>query len=203
MNATRSEAGYSLIETLVALLLISIVTTTFYQVLFSGVRGSERTREITKVSEEARSGLNRMVRDTREADELASVSANSYNVRIDFNADGAFENPNADGDFEDLTFSYHATSDTITLNGETLVAGVEPIGSEPVFSFTSSYLEYDWDGNGVTTLTELEAAPSHGVTTVTAGNEASFLTGVAFEFQVQSGDASERFVAEAQLRNRR
>jgi prepilin-type N-terminal cleavage/methylation domain-containing protein len=203
MNSTRSEAGYSLIETLVALLLVSIVTTTFYQVLFSGARGSEKTRDVTRVSEEARSGLNRMVRDTREADVLSSVSADSYNVRIDFNADGAYENPNADGDFEDLTFSYHASSKTITLNGETLVAGVERVGTKPVFSFTSSYLEYDFDGNGVTTLAELEAAPGHGHTTVTAGNEASFLTGVAFEFQVQSGDSTERFVAEAQLRNRR
>jgi prepilin-type N-terminal cleavage/methylation domain-containing protein len=203
MNVTRSEHGYTLVESLIALLLISIVSTTFYSVLFSGARGSERTRQVTKVSEEARSGLNRMVRDTREADVLASVSADSYNVQIDFNGDGAYENPNADGDFEDLTFSYQAASETITLNGETLVAGVEPVASEPVFSFTSSYLEYDWDGNGVTTLTELEAAPSHGVTTVTAGNEASFLTGVGFEFQVQSGESTERFVAEAQLRNRR
>lgn len=203
MKTVRSEDGYTLIESLVALLLVSVVTTTFYQVLFSGARGSEKTREITRVSEEARSGLNRMVRDTREADQLVSVSDDSYNVRIDFNADGAFENPNAEGDFEDLTFTYEAVSKTITLNSETLVAGVEPVGTEPPFSFTSNYLEYDWDGDGVTTLSELEAAPSHGVTVVTPGDEAAFLTGVAFEFQVQSGESKNRFVAEAQLRNRR
>lgn len=203
MNATRSENGYTLIESLVALLLISIVSTTFYSVMFSGVRGSEKAREVTRVTEEARSGLNRMVRDTREADLLSSISATSYNVRIDFNGDGAYENPNADGDFEDLTFSYNAISETISLNGETLVAGVDQIGTNPVFSYNSSYLEYDWDGDGVTTLAELEAAPSHGITTVTAGNETDFLTGVTFEFEIASGDSNEQFIAEAQLRNRR
>jgi prepilin-type N-terminal cleavage/methylation domain-containing protein len=210
MKARRSEDGFTLIETLVTLGLISIVTTTFYSVMFSGARGSETTRNVTRVTEEARSGLNRMVRDTREADLLLDVSANSYNVRIDFNGDGVFENPNVDGDFEDLIYSYHAASKTIRLtapplNSETLVAGVERLGAAPIFSFTSSLLKYDWDANGVTTLAELAAAPKppHNDTSVTAGNEAALLSAVGFEFQVHSGDSMAEFFAEAHLRNRR
>jgi prepilin-type N-terminal cleavage/methylation domain-containing protein len=205
MKTRHSEKGFTLVETLVALGLISIVTTTFYTVMFSGVRGSETARNVTSVTEEARSSLNRIVRDTREADLLSNVSANSYNVKIDFNGDGAYENPNLDGDFEDLTYAYHAASKSIRLNGETLVAGVEPFGAEPIFSFTSSYLRYDWDGNGVTTLAELEAAPQapHNETSVTPGNEAALLTAVGFEFQVRSGESMAEFFAEAHLRNRR
>ena len=205
MRALRSEKGFTLIETLVALGLISIVTTTFYTVMFSGARGSETTRNVTRVTEEARSGMNRMVRDTREADLLSDVSTNSYNVKIDFNGDGVYENPNADGDFEDLTYSYQAASKTITLNEETLVAGVEPFGAAPVFSFTSNLLKYDWDANGVTTLAELEAAPQapHNETSVTPGNEAALLSAVGFEFQVRSGESMAEFFAEAHLRNRR
>ena len=205
MNRLRAEDGYTLIETLVSVLLISIVTTTFYMVMFSGARGSETSRDVTRVSEEARSGLNRMIRDTREADLLFGVSENSYSVRIDFNGDGLYQNPNADGDFEDLTYSYQADSKTIRLNGQVLVAGVEPFGAEPVFSYTSSYLQYDWDANGVTTLAELEAAhqPPHNQTSVTPGNEAALLTGVSFEFQVRSGDSTTEFFGEAHLRNRR
>jgi len=205
MKALRSEKGFTLIETLVALGLISIVTTTFYAVMFSGARGSETARNVTRVTEEARSGLNRMVRDTREADLLSDVSTNSYKVRIDFNGDGAYENPNADGDFEDLTYSYQATSKTIRLNGEVLVGGVEPFGAAPIFSFSSSLLKYDWDANGVTTLAELEAAPQapHNETSVTPGNEAELLSAVGFEFQVRSGESMAEFFAEAHLRNRR
>ena len=210
MKALRSEKGFTLIETLVALALISIVTTTFYSVMFSGARGSETTRNVTRVTEEARSGLNRMVRDTREADLLSNVSANSYNVKIDFNGDGAYENPNADGNYEDLIFSYQAASKTIRLTApplksETLIAGVEPFGVEPIFSFSSSLLRYDWDSNGVTTLAELEAAPQppHLDTSVTPGNEAALLSAVGFEFQVTSGDSKAEFFSEAHLRNRR
>lgn len=205
MKLRHSEDGFTLIETLVALALISIVTTTFYTIMFSGVRGSETSRNVTRVSEEARSGLNRIVRDTREADVLSNVSANSYNIKIDFNGDGAYENPNLDGDFEDLTYSYHAASKSLRLNGEVLVAGVEPFGAEPIFSFSSSYLKYDWNANGVTTLAELEAAPlpPHLDTSVTAGNEAALLTAVGFEFQVRSGESMAEFFSEAHLRNRR
>ena len=205
MNSRRSEQGFTLIETLVALALISIVTTTFYAVMFSGAKGSETTRNVTRVTEEARSGMNRMVRDTREAEVLSAVSTNSYNVRIDFNGDGVHENPNPDGDFEDLTYSYHAASKSIRLNEETLVAGVEPFGAAPIFSFTSNLLKYDWDANGVTTLAELEAASQapHNETSVTPGNEAALLSAVGFEFQVRSGESMAEFFAEAHLRNRR
>jgi prepilin-type N-terminal cleavage/methylation domain-containing protein len=205
MKALRSENGFTLIETLVTLGLISIVTTTFYSVMFSGARGSETTRNVTRVTEEARSGLNRIVRDTREADLLSNVSANSYNIKIDFNGDGAFESPNVDGDYEDLTYSYQAASKTIRLNGEVLVGGVEPFGAAPIFSYTSSLLKYDWDANGVTTLAELVAAPKppHNDTSVTPGNEAALLSAVGFEFQVRSGESMAEFFAEAHLRNRR
>lgn len=203
MNKLRSEDGISLIETLVATMLIGIVSVTFYTAMFAAVRGSDKSRDVTRVSEEARAGLNRLVRDTREADSITSVADNSYNVKIDFNKDGTHENPNALGDFEDLTFTYHAASKTIRLNGEVLVAGVERVSGRPIFSYSSNFLEYDWDGDGVTTLAELEDVGAHGVTTIAAGTEESYLSGVAFEFQVQSGDSTTEFYGEAQLRNRR
>jgi hypothetical protein len=203
MNKVRSEDGITLVETLVATLLIAIVTTSFYTVMFSAVRGSETSRHITRVSEEARSGLNRLIRDTREADSISSVAGNSYNVRIDFNGDGTHENPNAVGDFEDLIFTYQSATKTIRLNDEVLIAGVEKVSGRPIFSYSSNFLEYDWDGDGVTTLAELEDAGAHGVTSITPGTEESYLSGVAFEFQVQSGDSATEFYGEAQLRNRR
>ncbi|MGH2811812.1 MAG: hypothetical protein ACRDI1_03750, partial [Actinomycetota bacterium] len=80
---------------------------------------------------------------------------------------------------------------------------VEKVSGRPVFSYSSNLLEYDWDGDGVTTLAELEDAGAHGVTSIAAGTEESYLSGVAFEFQVKSSDATAEFYGEAQLRNRR
>lgn len=203
MKALRSESGYSLIETLVSTLLLGLVVTTFYTVMFSGARSSENTQEIARVSQQARAGFNRLIRDTREADSLSVVSENSYTVQIDFDNDGSYDNPNASGDYEDLTFSYHSASNTIKLNTYVLIDGVSKIGTSPIFSYTSNFLEYDWDADGVTTLDELEDADSHGVTSVSNGNEESFLSSVAFQFQVGDGDSAADFVSEAQLRNRR
>jgi prepilin-type N-terminal cleavage/methylation domain-containing protein len=203
MTTTRDQRGYTLVETLVAIVLLSIVGSTVYMALFSGARGSQTSRDIANVAQEARSGLNRLIRDTREADQISDVSQSSYNVKIDFNSDGSYQNPNAVGDYEDLTFSYHSSSKTIQLNGEVLIAGVEQAGSRPIFSFASNALEYDFDNNGITTLTELEDAASHGYSVPAPGTEHTFISNVSFEFQINDGEATTDFYGEAQLRNRR
>jgi len=171
--------------------------------LFSGTRGSQTSQEITRVAQEARSGLNRLIRDTCEADSLSSASESSYNVKIDFDGDGSYQNPNVAGDYENLTFTYHAASETIRLNGEVLVAGVDKVAGRPIFSFSSNALEYDFDSNGITTLEELEAAGANGYSVPAPGTEETFISSVAFEFNVNDGDATTDFYGEAQLRNRR
>jgi prepilin-type N-terminal cleavage/methylation domain-containing protein len=203
MKALRDDSGYTLIETLVATLLLSIVTTGFYMVLFSGTRGSQTSQEVTRVAQEARSGLNRLIRDTREADSLSSASESSYNVKIDFDGDGSYQNPNGAGDYENLTFTYHAVSETIRLNGEVLIKGVEKVAGRPIFSFSSNALEYDFDNNGITTLEELRAAGANGYSVPAPGTEETFISSVTFEFNVNDGDATTDFYGEAQLRNRR
>ena len=203
MTVLDDDRGYTLIETLVAIVLISIVCTGFYTVLFSGTRGSETSQEITRVAQEARSGLNRLIRDTREADSISSPSESLYNVRIDFNGDGLYQNPNGVGDYEDLTFTYHAASNTIRLNGEVLISGVQKVSGRPIFSFSSNALEYDFDNNGITMLEELEAAGANGYSVPAPGTEETFISSVAFEFKINNGDATTNFYGEAQLRNRR
>lgn len=206
--STRQEDGFTLIEVLTAIGLFSIVLVAFYQVLFAGVRGGATTRSVVRISEEARSGFNRMARDTREAERIDAASATSYNVKVDFDDSGTYVNDATTGNYENLTFVYQASDGTLRLNGEILMAGVTPIGGE-VFDYSSNILEYDWDANGITTWQELDVAPTRGITGVGNNNgildlaELPFISNVHYSLLVSEGGRSTNFFAEAELRNRR
>jgi prepilin-type N-terminal cleavage/methylation domain-containing protein len=213
------EGGFSLIEVLVAISLFAIVSIGFYSVMFAGVRGGDTTRSLVRISGEARAGFNRMVRDTREAERIDAASPTSYNVKVDFNNDGAFQNPNARGDYEDLTYSYNSADQTIRLNNSVLMSGVTPISGVPMFNYTSNILEYDWgSGNlgaalprdGVTTWQELDLAYVRGGVTgvgnqnnVLDSAELPFISSVVYSVRVSHDGRSSNFFAEAELRNRR
>ena len=213
MRFREQEGGFSLIEVLVAIGLFAVISVTFYSALFSGVRGSGTTRAVVRVSEEARLGFNRMVRDTREAASLVAVASDSYRIQTDFDLDGSFESPNQDGDYEDLTFTFDDEAREIRMStptladGEVLMEGVEPIPGRDVFSFGSNLLEYDAaPGDGVTTCLELDAAPSPVVgngNNVCDAGELPYLASVRYAFSVTAEDRTTRFFTQAELRNKR
>ena len=215
---SKRQQGFTLIELLVAILLLSIVSIGIYSVLFASARSSDTSRAITKVSEEARLGFGRMVRDTRQGRALVAASDTSYTVEVDFDGDGVIEpdgTPNSQGDFEVLTFSFNDATNTVALNGEVLmrrVLCVEVSGvCRPIFNYTSNRLEYDWSSpkDAIATWQELDAAPTHGVIGVGNNNstldsaELPFISNVTYELMVEEKDASTEYIAEAQLRNLR
>jgi prepilin-type N-terminal cleavage/methylation domain-containing protein len=204
----RQDAGLTMTELLVAIAVFSVVSGSFYSVLFAVQRGSEDARKVAAVSEEARLGFNRMVRDTREGLELQAATESEYTVRVDFEND--------DLGPQDLT--YRKTGNEVQLNGETLMEGIDCIregdSSSPcvqdVFRYTSNRLEFDWNGDGITSWEELDAsaAPDHGV--IGVGNndgelniELPFVTDVMYAMQVSNGKSNGDLIASAQLRNRR
>ena len=215
-QVSRSEDGFTLIEILVAFTVFGALSAGIFGVMMSTSRGSETARRVAGVSEQARLGLNRMVRDTREGSSIDWVAPdlNSFEVHVDFDGNNVITPlpaTNPLGDVEELTYAYDAATKTLRLNGEVLVRGAEcardSAGScVPAFSFGSNRLEFDADKNGVTTWQELDsAAPSYGV-----GNgdgqlnfELSLISNVAFALRVQDGTARRDFYAEAQLRNQR
>jgi prepilin-type N-terminal cleavage/methylation domain-containing protein len=201
MTSTKSETGFTLVEVLVAIGLFAVVSVTVYQLMFSAVNSTDGAEDIVRISEEARMGLNRMIRDTREGQVFGALTGNSYQVQVDFDGDGDYENSN--GNYEDLEFEYSWTRRAILLNDEVLVAGAEPIGSTktteggtPVFSFTSNDLQYDADRNGITTSAEFQSAGLDST-------DASLYSNVEFAFQVRAGKQVTQFYGQAQLRNRR
>lgn len=195
MRTTAADRGFTLVELLVVMSLFSVVSVGFYQVMFSGVRGNETAQDVATIAQEARLGLNRMIRDTREASgatALSEATGTSYKISVLFPGSTTPE---------EVTYSYNDASDTIRLNGEVLIEGVEPVAGLPIFSYSSNNLEYDWDGDGKTTLAELEDALNHGVTL--AANKLIYVSNIDYAFQIRSGGRVTEYFAQAQLRNRR
>ncbi|HYO61094.1 MAG TPA: prepilin-type N-terminal cleavage/methylation domain-containing protein [Actinomycetota bacterium] len=229
----HDEAGFSLIEIMIGIFLFSLIGTGLVSVLFSVARGTETTARNVRVSEEARLGLNRMVRDVREAGWVQLANSNpaathdSFTVKIDYDGDGAFTNPaagTAQGSYEIVTYTYDAGADRITLTApgvgtETIVQGVDCVRDAAaacksnVFSFTSNRLEYDGNADGVTTLPEIDAAPCPplSVTTldvacsngVLVDAELATITSLNVAVRLSAGGGSTDYYAEAQMRNRR
>jgi prepilin-type N-terminal cleavage/methylation domain-containing protein len=229
MRPHLEEAGYTLVEIVVALFIFSIVSVAFVGVMMSGARSTDATRRNVRLSEEARGGLNRIVRDVREAGWVAlpgnSATTNytSFTVKTDYDGNGTYSNSagpagTAESNYEVVTYAYDAATKSITVTAEgfpteTLIRGVEPIGSTPVFAFTSNRLEFDWNGDGVTTMTEVsENACSWGgnnttldpgCNTTLTDKEMAYLTNFVLAAEVNSGESHSEYFAEAQLRNRR
>jgi prepilin-type N-terminal cleavage/methylation domain-containing protein len=199
MNSLRRDDGFTLVELLVVMALLSVITVGFYSVMFSGSRGASTAQDLSRISQEARLGFNRMVRDARQAGVLDAASPTSFTVRVDADGDGAYSVP----DFEVVTYTYVDSTDRITIsNGvvtQPLIEGVEQIGATPVFSYSSNLLEYDANNDGTTTEAELEAARLAGATLTV--DKLRYFTSITFQFRVRSGDRSADFYTQAQLRN--
>jgi prepilin-type N-terminal cleavage/methylation domain-containing protein len=219
----RPESGFTIIEVLIAMLLFSVVSTSAYRVLFSAANGSKTAQNVVNVSEEARLGFNRMVRDTREADTLSSPTSTSFQVQTDFDANGVIDASPTDaaGNYESLTFTFNPSGNkgTITVsNGSTsevLMKGVAKVAAtQEVFTYTSSRLEYEnvtsacgtspaTSIDGVATWVELDQSSIGNKNCTLDSTELSFVDGVNFSIKVTVGNSFSTFFDQAQLRNQR
>lgn len=188
MTMRSRDDGFTLVEVLVAISLFSILSVGFYQVMFSGVRGSDTANNIARISQEARIGFNRMIRDTREAGGhcfsgvaptcgLVTATPTSYSVEVDFNNNQVVDHALD----EYLRYSFDAGAGTISITSlnadgsvrtgpDVLVSGVSLINAEtPIFDYSSNHLEWDWknwttangttDPDGVTSWQEIDDPP--------------------------------------------
>jgi type II secretory pathway component PulJ len=203
---------------LVAMTLFAIISVGIYQVLFQTTAGSETARNVARTSQEARLGFNRMVRDSREAENVKLPTATSFQIETDFSGDGSIQPTPSDvtGDYEVLTFAFDEEADgngTITATSgtttEVLMAGVDCARKADnscydVFSYSSSRLEWDANQNGTTSAAELDTAPSLGNSNgVLDASELDFVDAISFQLRVSAQGETAVFYAEAQLRNHR
>ena len=212
----RGENGFTLTEVLITLLLFSLISTGLYQVLFTGSEGSQTAQSVVRVSDEARAGLNRMIRDTRQAFALTSATANGYSVQVDFNGDesiSAVGVANAAGDYEQLSFVVVGDQLFIQACGSAnldcgnqrsvLVDGVSRTGSTPYFSYASNRLEYDCDNDGQATRAEVEGGSCYVPGGLTPAIALSVMTDIDYSFQVTVDGRSSNFLSHAEMRNLR
>ena len=218
MKTMRNARGMTLIEILTTMAIFALVSVSFYQVMIVQTRGSDTARSIAHIAEEARSGFNRMVRDTREGDVLTAASSTSYTVKVNYDGDAFYENPNQAGDSEILTYAFDESAKTITLNGEALMGGVDCLRAAPsspcareVFDYSSTFLEYDWNDDGRTTWQEIDeaACPTHGIVDVgdcdappaLDAAELPYINVVSFTLEVSADDQATEFFSTAHMRN--
>lgn len=211
----RGEGGFTLTEILITLLLFSLTSTALYQVLFTGSEGSQTAQAVVRVSDEARAGLNRMIRDTRQAFALTSATADGYSVQVDFNGDESIAPVGvaAAGDYEQLSFVVVGDKLYIQACGSSnldcgnqksvLVDGVSRIGSTPYFSYASNRLEYDCNNDGQATRTEVETGSCYVPGGLTAAIALSVMTDIDYSFQVTVDGRSSSFLSHAEMRNLR
>lgn len=202
----NDQSGFTLIEMLVTMLLLSVISIGFYQVMFATVGASDTTASLTRISEEARHGFNRMIRDTREAARLQSATPTSYRVWVNFNEDSVIDHE----DYELVEFRHAGdeirlvaigaggspTEDALLIDNVRAVDHVSPAGDDPVFTYSSDYLQFDTNGDGVASQAELVSA-------VGATESLEYIGSVHFNFRVEVGDRTSTFTSRAQLRNKR
>jgi prepilin-type N-terminal cleavage/methylation domain-containing protein len=222
------ESGFTIVETLVALTLFAVMSVGFYQVMIAQARTADTTRSVSRIADEARLGFNRMIREVREADNITYVSSdrNQFTIQVNYNGDSFYTTT----DNEILTFTYSPSAETITIcsalteaactssNTETLMAGVDQIGTSPVFTFAGNNLEYDWYGptgtgsppDGVVTWEEIDEASdaTHNVLGVGDNDdtlddgEYPYLSTIKFAIQGEDGSRATEFYATVQMRNK-
>ena len=228
----KDDAGFTLVELLVATVLFLILSTMLFTTVVSGSRQAKNGREFNDLNEEARLLLNRMSRELREAQEITGVTnpggaasstgtalypsyyaanANadtSLTFDVDFNGNGVIEP--AASDPEELTYQYDRANRRVLLlaDGQAL-----PVLAGNVEGFTVRFTSrlYQSDGSidgtrdGTVNWEELDA---DAVVAKGNGNhvlddpELKYVDSITMEITVLKGSRQQVYRTQVDLRNR-
>jgi len=165
----RPDAGFTLVELLVAMGIFGILATILLGLAISSSGVADDTRQLATVGDESRLGMERMTRELREAARIADVvlppvagqGPTRFTLWADFNANGCINRGAADP--EELTYTWDPDARYLTLsaviNG---VAHTERLLATKVSRFSlslnSSSWQYDANQDGTTTSQEIDAS---------------------------------------------
>lgn len=165
----RNDQGFTLVEMLVAMVVLSALGTVFLTTVMGSQKSAKATSSEQDLNEEARLALNRMARELRQADALTEVrnpdganydstAITSVTFTADFNGDGCIDgvanttpapvcDPADDSNPETLTYCWDPTATVRQLYlipgalaaGDTCQSQGLPILAGQVTSFKLSY----------------------------------------------------------------
>lgn len=221
------EAGFTLVELLVSIVLISIIGTVVFASILATQRATESSRQVNDLNEEARLVLNRMSRELREAQRITSVtnpmgpgysatSDTSVTFEVDFNGNGIIE-PSA-ADPERLTYFYDVSAQQLQLQA---AGAALPVLAANVASFQVNFTsrKYVYDGtttasggtcgsvtgpkDGVVTWQEVDgnSARLYGNCNATLDTELTVIDSIFVDLRVLYGAKQQHYQTQVDLRN--
>jgi len=219
----RDDAGFTLVEMLIAMLLFSILIAIVGTAVAGASKASSSNRQYNDINAEARTALNRMTRELRQAQAIVAAtnpygsSATSYNAAqptsltfdVDFNGDGVIQPDNADP--EELTYTYNPSAQRLTL---TAAGQSTPVLASNVTAFKLSFFSrvyrlgaygLDTNSDGIISWEELDADPSGKYGN---GNhvldplELNYIDSVTIDVTVLKGSHQQTYQTQVDLRNR-
>lgn len=142
----RDDAGATLVEMLVALVLFSVLGSVLMASFLASRDAVVAAKETHGLNEEARVALNRMSRELRQASAITAVSApdgaTSLTFEVDFNGNGVIDASAVDP--EVLTYRWDGSKILLTANDTTGTAVTHPILSGNVNAFALDYWSSDY-----------------------------------------------------------
>lgn len=155
----RGRGGFTLVELLVAMGLFVVLGSLVMPSVLAVSRGLDNASVTTDISAEARTALNRIARELRQAKALTAANPQQMTVNVDFDADGVIQGSLSDP--EVVSYSYDATAKSVSLTatvpGESTTT--QPLLAGQVTALTFTYHSSNWikDANGDGTVTLAEA----------------------------------------------
>ncbi len=177
------DAGFTLVELLVAMGLFFLLMSMVMLMVTSVSRAAKDTRQFTNINEQARIATERLTRELRQAKELRAVSLPAaaggdvtFTFGVDFSGNGTVDDVAADP--EVLTYRYDSTNQklTLTANDESGVAVTRPILSEEVSAFQLDFRSSLWKYDGCKT-TDAAGAPTGTPDGITSWTELDTVCG--------------------------
>lgn len=206
--ARPRDAGFALVEMLVAMTLLAVLGTILLGFALGTSRVADDVRRTANVTEESRLAVERMSRELRQARSVDSATVSggtvtSITLLVDFDGDGAIAT-NDQVDPEVLTYRWLADDDALTLTANhavtrpVLAGGV--VGAD--IRLRSSQWIHDTDGDGTTTWQELDASSIGNANGVPDGPELELVDLVSVALDIRDAGITRTFTVQADLRNR-
>lgn len=213
--STESDAGFSMIEVLVAMVLTAIVGSLLLGSALGARKVSDDARLNNELTADVRRAMERIVRELRQAGTIDQVDLpadpsqpTAVTLWADFDEDGARDLDAADPEVLTYRFTPAQGLLTLTVNDAEGAAVTTPILADNVTSFAldlrSSQWQHDRNGDGIVTWAELDqaAAPIGNNNGRPDGAELARIDSVVVSVAVYRGGRSQEYRTQVAFRNR-